>query len=301
MSKVNFDLRPVDSENIINARNRIRLSAVLLIFGVLLYFNINPAFKQPQASWAHLLHIIIQPIIIFITITDNTYFTWAGFFASLSAAVIDTGVTVLNFIALNRCFNEPTASCFDRLYENGTWLALGAWMVLFDVLQVTQLYNLRYQLGRKDIIEKKNMALQKIEKQVPTWNTVMVYSNKMRILNLLLAVFDITYIVVMVELLKKLPMLFIGMFHIFIDGYSYFIVKSNESGTFEILRVVYIISLICNVIVLVLIVQMDLTAIRETLATMIAISYVITDMVQIFYTSAVLSTLANYKKFKASL
>ena len=301
MSKVNFDLRPVDTENIINARNRIRLSAVLLIFGVLLYFNINPAFKQPQASWAHLIHIIVQPIIIFITITDNTYFTWAGFVASVIASIIDTGVTILNFIALNRCFNEPTASCFDRLYENGTWLILGGWMVLFDILQVTQLYNLRSQLGRKDIIERKNMALQKIEKQVPTWNTVMVYSNKMRILNLLLVVFDITYIVVMATLLNKLPMLFIGMFHIFIDGYSYFVCKSNESGTFEILRVIYIISLICSAIVLVLIVQMDLTGIREIIATMIAISYVITDMIQVFYTSAIISTLANYKKFKASL
>lgn len=302
MTKVHYDLRPVDNENIINTRNRIRLGAVLILFGVVLYLNIQSGFKQAHASWTHLLHIILQPYLIFVTIADNSSMAFVGSVSSAVACAVDTSVILLNFIAISRCFGEPTASCFDRLYENGTWFVLAGWMLLFDIVQVTQLFNLKTQLARKDLIERKNIAMHKLEKDVPTWNSVKVYSNKTRLMNLQLIVFDLTYNITMISLLTKMPMLFIGMFHVFIDLYSYFVTNnSSESATYEIIRVIFVISFICNVIILVLMVQMEIDTIGMILNLMITITYVLTDMIQIFYTSRVIDTVANYKKFKSNL
>ena len=74
MSKVTYDLRPVDTENVIQTRNRIRLSSFLNIFGVLLYLTINASLVQTHASWIHLIHMLSEPYIIFTTVADNSGF-----------------------------------------------------------------------------------------------------------------------------------------------------------------------------------------------------------------------------------
>ena len=99
-----------------------------------------------------------------------------------------------------------------------------------------------------------------------------------------------------------MPLLFMGLFHIFIDLYSYFTSqKSHESATYEILRIIYVISFVCNVIVIMLLLQMNIDNVAIMLSTIITLMFVIYDMIQILYSTKVIETLANYKKYKDNL
>ena len=302
MTKVYYDLRPVDTENVIKTRNRIRLSAFLNIFGVLVYLSINSSFKQTHASWAHLFHLVIEPINIVITLTENTGITFYSLFALATALFIDVGICILNFISVNRCFSEPSASCFDRLYEKSIWFVLASWFVLFDVIELTQMYQLRAQLTEKDTAEKLSREEIKLEKKVPTWNSALVYSNKMRVICLFLILYDLIYSYLLGSLVSDAPMLAVGFSHLFIDGYTYFSAnKSLESGTYQVLRAIYVLSAILNFISLSLMVQLSLDSIGIMFSLLIVVTYVVTDMIQILYATRVCDALENYKKFKNSL
>ena len=302
MTKVNYDLRPIDTENVINTRNRIRLSALLNIFGTFVYLTVNTYFTQAHASWIHMFHLIVQPLILVISILDDSNLIIIGLFGIFATTALDIGILILNFISVNRCLSEPTAFCFDKLYENGTWLILAGWFILFDFISATQLLNFKNQLEEKDATEKESVEMYKINKEVPTWNSAIVYANKMRLNNLFLLLFDVVYNITLATVISEMPLLFMGMFHIFIDIYSYFTSqKSHESGTYEILRIIYVISFVCNVIVILLLLQMNIDNVAIMLSTIITLMFVIIDMIQIMYTSKIIATLANYKKFKDNL
>lgn len=302
MTKVNYDLRPIDTENVINTRNRIRLSAILNIFGTFVYLSINSYFTQAHASWIHMFHLIIQPFVLIISILDDSNLINIALFGTIACAALDLGVLVLNFISVNRCLSEPTAFCFDKLYENGTWLALACWFLLFDFISATQILNFKNQLVEKDATEKQNVEMYKINKEVPTWNSAIVYANKMRLNNLFLFLFDVVYNITISTIISDMPLLFMGLFHIFIDLYSYFTSqKSHESGTYEILRIIYVISFVCNIIVVMLLLQMNIDNVAIMLSTIITLMFVIYDMIQILYTTKIIDTLANYKKYKDNL
>lgn len=302
MTKVNYDLRPIDTENVINTRNRIRLSAILNIFGTFVYLSINSYFTQAHASWIHMFHLIIQPLVLIISILDDSNLVNIALFGTVTCAVLDVAVLILNFISVNRCLSEPTAFCFDKLYENGTWLALASWFLLFDFISATQILNFKNQLAEKDTTEKNNIEMYKINREVPTWNSAIVYANKIRLNNLFLFLFDVVYNITISTIIYDMPLLFMGMFHIFIDLYSYFTSqKSHESATYEILRIIYVISFVCNIIVVMLLLQMNIDNVAIMLSTIITLMFVIYDMIQILYSTKIIETLANYKKYKDNL
>ena len=302
MSKVTYDLRPVDTENVIQTRNRIRLCSFLNIFGVLLYLTINTSLVQTHASWIHLIHMLSEPYIIFTTVADNSGFAFAAMVFAIVTIVIDMAIAGLNFISVTRCFGEPSASCFDRLYEKGFLLFLAGWFVLFDVLLATQLSQLKNQLEEKDSIEKYNREKIKLEKEVPSWNSALVYSNKIRLINLFLFLFDVVYAINIATMVTEAPMLILGSIHIYLDPYCFFSInKSMEIGTYNVVRIAFILSLICNCISISLLVQLELDNVGKILCTMITIMYCITDMVQILHSSKVVKVLEDQKKFKNSL
>lgn len=302
MPKINYDLRPVDTENIIYTRNRIRLYSILNIFGVLLYLNISGMFKQPHASWMHLIHILIQPMIFFISVADSSAFSFGAFIASIFAFVIDVGISILNFISVNRCFGQPSASCFDRLYEKSIWFALAVWMALFDFLLISQLYQLKTQLSEKDATEKKNQEMIKLDKEVPTWNSAEVYTNKIKVMNVFLLLFDVIYALTSLSYIDENPMFLLAWSHIFVDPFVLFSLnKTKDDSVPQIVRVIYIISLVCNVIITVLFLQMEINDIGKMLSLLITMVYVVTDMVQIMFASEIINSLENYKRYKNNL
>jgi hypothetical protein len=302
MPTVTYDLRPVDTGNVIQARNRIRLSSFLNIFGILLYLTINSSLVGAHASWIHLIHILSEPFIIFTTVADNSGLVLGSLGFSTVTVAIDIAIAVLNFISVNRCFGEPSASCFDRLYEKGILLFLAAWFLFFDLITATQLYQLKIQLEEKDTVEKFNKENIKLEKEVPSWNSALVYSNKIRVINLFLFLFDAIYASLSFSLVDQAPMLLLGTVHLYLDPYSYFSInKSMEVGVYNFVRILFILSAICNVICLALLIQLSLDTIGKIMCTMITIVYCITDLIQILYASKVVTVLENQKIYKNSL
>ena len=67
-----MDLRPVDTEATVNTRNRIRLSSTIALLGVFIYISVQDSFTGAHISFVHLLHLIVQPVILVITILDQS-------------------------------------------------------------------------------------------------------------------------------------------------------------------------------------------------------------------------------------
>jgi len=299
MDKIQYDVRPIDTENVINARNRIRLSSTLNLFGVLLYLSVRSSMVQPQASWAHLLHFLIDPIAIFVTIIDNTNYVFFLFISTVFALFVDSSVLILNFIAASRCIGDRTATCFERLYESAIWLFIAGWFVLIGIFQVTQIYAFVAQLKEKDRIEAANREMLQSERRIPTWNSIVIFSRKIKTINLFLLTFDVVYAITMATQIADMPILAIGFLHMLIDPFVYFTINDmTEQTMYEIFRITYSVSATCNVIVIVLLMQTNIATIANMLSLMISTLFLVMDVVQVIYTSIVVDTMNEFKRFK---
>lgn len=302
MTKVTLDLRPVDTENVVRTRNRIRLCSFLNIFGIFLYLSAQSSLTGAHVSWIHLLHIVFDPIIIFTTVADVSSFVFGSLICSVAMILVDGGISTLNFISISRCIGEASAACFERLIEKGFLLFLAIWLAFFGLIGATQLYQLKVQLEEKDVTEKYLRKKQRQEKNVPSWNSAAMYSNKIRLISLFLILFDIVYAIGIAMLIEDAPMLILGAIHLVLDPFVYFYIsKSVEVGVYNIVRIAYSISAISNLICLTLLIQLSLDTVGKLLCTMIAVVYLITDMIQVLYSSSVVTTIQNQKKFKDSL
>mgnify|MGYP001176376048 CR=1 FL=1 len=297
-----YDLRPLDTETTINIRNRIRVSSFLCIFGVLLYFSISPSMTQTHASWLHMFHILVQPVIFVITLLDNTQFTMGAMIAGLCLWVIDLCVFVLNFISVSRCLSESTASCFDRLYEKTIWVSLAAWFLWWGFIAVSQLYTLNKALKKKDHHEKAAREMAKINNTQPTWNSINVLHAKMYVINVFLLLFDFTQFIVMATQLQEIPLFAIGMIHILIDPYVIFTSqKGRNKNQYSSYRMFYILSAVCNFVVLILLMQMEISTVGKMLSLLITLLFVTTDLLQIMFTTMILNVFADYEEFKRKI
>ena len=152
-------MRPVDTENIINNRQQIRLFSGLKFVLCFVYLSISPLFTQVQASWVHLYHLFVEPLAILVSVTENQLFMSAFMYLNMASTFADGLIGFLNLISISRCFGEPTASCFDRLYENSVWFLLAALFILLNLLCVMQFRNLSSQMLEKDLTEEERVRL----------------------------------------------------------------------------------------------------------------------------------------------
>lgn len=300
MVKVNYDLRPVDTEVIVYTRNRIRLASVLIIFGILIYLNTSPSFKNPHASWIHLMHVVAQPFIIFVSIADSSMFARGAFLLSLSLIGQDLGVAVLNAISISRCFGELTASCAEQIIEKGILLFVALWISVFGVIILAGTYTLTNQLTEKDATEKSSVESQKSGGDPPTWNSIEVYCNKIKCINIFLLLFDIVYISIAAQYFQENPMFVLSTIHLFIDPFVLFTVNKSKNNliTYATVRIIYFVSFFVNLILLFLFLQTDIVDIGKMISLIITMLYVTTDIIQVFFTTAVIKTMENFKKFK---
>lgn len=71
----------------------------------------------------------------------------------------------------------------------------------------------------------------------PSWNSALVYSNKIRLINLFLFLFDVVYAINIATMVTEAPMLILGSIHIYLDPYCFFSInKSMEIGTLYFLN-----------------------------------------------------------------
>lgn len=302
MSKViHYDLRPVDTEIVVYTRNRIRLQSVLIILGILLYLNISPSFNQPHASWVHLVHLILQPFIIFVSVADSSTLAFGAFIASVSTVLQDVGILILNVIAVERCLGESTASCSEIITEKGILLLLALWFCIFGFLISIQTMLLKNKLQEKDKKEFESIKEQREGGDSPTWNSIDVFCNKMKVICLFLLLFDFVNISLSTSYISENPMFALSTAHLFIDPFVLFTVTKSktDSLTYNVMRVIYLISLLMNLIISILLIQMEITDVGKMLLLMISITYVIFDLIQILYASKIVETVNNFKKYKS--
>lgn len=296
-----MDLRPVDTEATVNTRNRIRLSSAIALLGVFIYIAVQDSFTGAHISFVHLLHLLVQPVILVITILDQSGLPSYASYALFAMLFVDGAVGSLSFISVSRCFNENTATCFERLYEKGTWFILAILFCLADLIGATQLLNLNAQLEEKDAHEKAAIEKQKVSNEPPTWNTIIVTKNKMKVINTFMIAFDIFYIVSVLQMIENTPLYWIGVWHVVIDPLLLYLDGGNGKIHFVGVRYIYILLALCNFISLTLQLQNTSETVWTMLALMISVLYLVVDAVQIVFASIILSTLDKYDAYKRGL
>jgi len=268
----------VDNEITINTRNRIRLCAILSLFGVLLYLNMYSYFTLSQVSFLHQAHLGAQPLMILTTLIDNVEMTYVALGIILLLTLLDVVVSVVNFVAISRCFNEPSASCFDRLYENGIWFILGVYFVLLDLNIALQSYSLNRQM--LDLQEESKMLASK-DKKPPYKRMLYVFKNKMRTLNIYMIVFDTIYLFLMFG--ESVELIVIGFVHGFIDIFCVLSEnKSREQSIYGWLVGLFSISILAHTYSL-FILSENVDMVDNMLSVLIAATFVLTDIMQIGY------------------
>lgn len=305
MNSINYDIRPIDTENVINTRNRIRLSAAFILFGALLSISVRSSLTQPNVSWIHMFHFLLQPLVFVITLLDVTNYVYIVSMATAVATVADGAVFILNSISINRCLNEATASCFNRLYESFIWLAIAAWILVFIIIEITQLNQLLNQLGEKDKIEKANKETIKYENKAPTWNTKIVYVRKIRVINVFLFTFDVAYAISIGTQIADMPILSFAFLHILLDPIIFFnideITQTTSITTYEIFRIFYVVSAISDSVVLLFLLQNTIVTIGNMLSLLICTLFLATDIVQTLYMTIVIDSTTHYMQFKKKI
>ena len=130
------------------------MGAITQLCLVVVYLSIEPYFNGAHMSWLHQTHVLLQPLVIFVSISDSSVITMTSIFVVGAAALFDGVVTWLNYISITRCLNEPSATCFELVWEKGIWFLLGAWVFINDIMLVLRLLTLQKVLSKKDTHEK---------------------------------------------------------------------------------------------------------------------------------------------------
>ena len=171
-----MDFRPISTTNTITTCNLIRVNAVLNLTLVLVYLSVEPYITAPHMSWLHQMHVLIQPLVLFVSISDSTIITLGSTVAAIIASVFDAVVVWLNYVAISRCFADPTPSCVEILWEKLFFFTLGCVILLSDVLMVLRLFTLQKAMSKKDTHEKASkdeydsLAIKPLLYYEPCWS-----------------------------------------------------------------------------------------------------------------------------------
>ncbi len=278
-------MKAIDTENIIHNRHRVRIASVINISLVFITLAIKDYFTQPHASWVHLLHFLFQPMLLILSMLDDIYIIQCGLYGSLFVLVIDLFVFFLNSTAISRCFVEPTATCFDRLWESAIWIVLSLFFSFLDILNAFQLYNLIQQIKKK-----QNFRLN-------PYDTMSVNERKMSVLHIYCLPQDIIFLIITVVRSSTIPIFWIGAIHLFVDPYVIWYGKTDSKETFSFRRIIYICLLAVNITLFILNLQIPDKGILEWISLFIVGSYVCIDVALMVLVEEVLIT---FKSFKSS-
>jgi len=285
-----MDFRPIDTVNIITTRNLIRVNSLFNLFVILIYVSIEPYFEGSHMSWIHMFHVALQPLVLFVSIADSTVITYIAMILSLAAVVFDAAIGYLNFVALRRCLNEPTASCASVIYEKGTWVIIAGSLIFSDIALTLRLWTLAKCLSKKDDFEKENIEKYESEaiKETPILRTIHVHNEKLRIIHLFLIVPGIVYSILCIIKALESGIYWAAIWHVFIDIYGVATSKTHNLNTLWILLSMVVFATVINFIVLL---QMD----RE-LAFLLSLLYMFGDALIIYFTASNIDFLNTQKR-----
>lgn len=293
--------RPIDTENIITNRHRIRFNCCMILFFVCLYIAIRPLFVQPNISWIHYLHVLFQPILLFLTTSELTGWVQLGSYISIALVLTDSSTVGISIISISRCYSSPTAYCLGRLYESGVWALLGSFFCLFNILNFFQLQNLTKQLEQKDLKEAEMRELRKIRKVSPKFNILKINAHKIHSLHVYLILQDVIYTIITLAKTASMPIYWLGLGHLFVDPYIVYIGKSYSKSFYQMTRIIYILLFISNIILIILNLEKENTDVAEWLAFLFLIVYICLDIILFALSSEIISEHDKIKGIKSSI
>jgi len=270
----------MDTENIIHNRQRLRFSAIINISLVFFFLGIRELFTQPHASWIHFLHFLFQPFVLLVSMTDNPYVAQTILFASFFPLCVDGFILFLNMIAISRCYLEPTAQCFDRIWESSVWIILAFIFTTVDLLISLQLYNL----------------IRQVEKKISSPVQIQINARKIEILHIFLIPQDIIFAMITVWRTRTLPIYWIGITHIFIDPYVIWSGRTESKEMYQFRRIIYIILLVLNIVLFILNLEFPDRDVLEWLSIFIVASYICIDVILYILVQEVLDSFPSLKE-----
>ena len=295
-----MDFRPIDTTSTIVTRNLIRVSAITQLCLVVVYLSIEPYFNGAHMSWLHQMHVLLQPLIIFVSVSDSSVITMASIFIVGAAALFDGVVTWLNYISITRCLNEPSATCFELVWEKGIWFLLGAWVFLNDVMLVLRLLTLQKVLSKKDTHEKAsedNYESLSI-KPAPVLKTMMVHNAKLRIIHTFLIPSGILYTIFMVAKAFESPIYWVTLGHLLLDLYGTGVSKVHDRASLIVTLALTVIFAGANVFGLIMRMSTPNETLVDDLSYLISVLYIFSDSLIIFFSVSNLNLLSQYDKIK---
>lgn len=296
-----MDTRPYDTANTINTRSRIRLCSFLSLLLVFVYISIQESFSGAHISYLHTIHFFLQPVILLAAILDFSVFPGTLSLVHVAMLVVDGFVAAMSAISVSRCFSEITATCAERIYEKGVWVLLAGSLCILDTVIILQLRLLDAQLAEKDVHQKAELERLKVTGDVPSWNSIIVFQNKITVINMFMLPLDITYVLCVWQMIDYAAIYYLSIGHLFIDAFLVIVDLGFSKQTYEYMRVLYVVLLLCNILMMIVQLQMNINEVSKMLALFISILYVITDLNQTIYMSEIIDTIEKYSKYKSSL
>lgn len=295
-----MDFRPIDTTSTITTRNLIRVSAITQLCLVVLYLSIEPYFNGAHMSWLHQMHVLLQPLIIFVSVSDSSVITMASIFIVAVAALFDGVVTWLNYISITRCLNEPSATCFELVWEKGIWFLLGLWVLLNDVLLVLRLITLQKVLSKKDTHEKasKDNYDSMSIKPAPILKTLMVHNAKLRIIHTFLIPSGVLYTFFMVVKALESPIYWVTLGHLLLDLYGMGVSKVHDRASLITALALTVIFAGANVFSLIMRMSTPNETLIDELSYLISVLYIFSDSLIVFFSVSNLNLLSQYDKLK---
>ncbi len=294
-----MDFRPIDTTATITTRNLIRIGAITQLCLVLIYLSIEPYFSGAHMSWIHQLHVLLQPLVIFVSVSDSSVITMATLFIAMAAALFDGVVTWLNYISISRCLNEPSATCFELVWEKGIWLLLGVFVLSNDILLILRILTLQKVLSKKDTHEKasKNKYESLSIKPAPVLKTLEVHNAKLRIIHTFLIPAGVVYTFLMLERAFE-PIYWVTVGHLLLDLYGIGVSKIHDRASLIITLALTILFAGANVFGLVVRMSTPNETIADDLSYLIAVLYLFSDSLIVFFSVSNLNLLSKYDKLK---
>jgi len=293
-----MDVRPVDTDIIVSTRSRIRLLSCLSLLCVFIYLPLQQSFSGAHISYLHLLHVFIQPVVLLTSLLDLS-----GLPKSMAVVVgvmvlVDACVAILSFISVQRCFKESTATCFERVYEKGTWFALASILTAFDLFAALQLFSLHSQLRAKDVHEQAEVERIKTTNDLPSFNSIVVFRNKTRVINTFMIVIDVAYVLAMMNMVENTPLYFLSFGHILFDPFLLFFKGGYAKDHWLLVRIIYFVLTGLNLLLIVIQLQVHIVTYWSMLALLISIVFLLTDTIQIVYITQIINAIDKQVAFK---
>lgn len=295
-----MDFRPVDTVGTITTRNLIRVNAFLNLLLVVCYLSIEPYVTGAHMSWIHRLHVLLQPLVLFVSITESTILTLGSLFLTATALVFDGVVVWLNYVAISRCYNTPSAPCFGLLWEKLVWFTIGALIVLSDLALMARLWTLNKSLAKKDVHEIANQEKHEAMaiKPAPVLSTMKVQNSKMRVIHLFLIPAGALYVYLIFDKLSSHFIYWVVVTHVGVDIYGVGTSKIHDRASLIILLAAISILICANVFNLIRNMSIAMETLEEELAFLISILFVFSDILILYYTQSNLSLLDKFDKIK---